>query len=422
LWIAPVCLACNIDFIRWGGGGLETPLYVLCITASFAWIWYRHPAVCSAAGIAAAGAALTRPEGIIAGPLMAGAVWWVFRRNSAPKTTRTATATLCAQRIFDWWLLIVIPYHLWRITYFGEILPNTFYCKVSCIRTSWAHGIMYVADFFRSNGHLVLLTGAATGCISRWQRLWPQTVLGLILTGMVVLEGGDWMPYHRFMLPILPILLLLFAAGCETCRNRFTASPGVATVTLLIAVAFLLCQPLIPHSNAITAGFTATRHILMGNSPSKGLIQEPVSRITSNDETWLLGQRAAGEWLGANARPGASLALGAAGVIPYYSGLRTVDFFGLVTPSVARGRKRSGWSMAGHQKYDREIILDVEPDYIVFSGTADPSREPRWWLKKFKLLDCPEFRDNYVYRMVDIGTCRFGYYERIAPATAQNDP
>ena len=66
-----------------------------------------------------------------------------------------------------------------------------------------------------------------------------------------------------------------------------------------------------------------------------------------------------GIWLGQQARPGQLASVGGAGVIPYYSRLRSFDTFGLVDETIAHdpGMTRSGSTRPGHQKWVADWYL-----------------------------------------------------------------
>jgi hypothetical protein len=76
-------------------------------------------------------------------------------------------------------------------------------------------------------------------------------------------------------------------------------------------------------------------------------------------------ERRVGEWLYRFARPGETLAIDAAGVVPYYSRLPTLDTFGLTDRVIARQPVPvRGW--VGHEKRATpEYVRQFEPTFYV---------------------------------------------------------
>jgi hypothetical protein len=79
-----------------------------------------------------------------------------------------------------------------------------------------------------------------------------------------------------------------------------------------------------------------------------------------------------GKYLKERAPVGSVLATDAAGALPYYSGLRTLDILGLANTTIAhRSVPELGSGVAGHEKSDPAYIVDQRPDYI--STWIDPN-------------------------------------------------
>ncbi|MCD4653590.1 hypothetical protein K8T06_06610 [bacterium] len=406
-WIvAPLCLVFNQDFIRWGGGGLETPLFILCVTASLVWVFYQHPAAFALTGLAGACAALTRPEGLWICPVMALCVWIINR-----KTDDHFHQKPYVRWILYCWFLIVIPYHVWRITYFGEIFPNTFYCKISANSEQWCRGLMYTVDFLRNNGHHILVWGIFGACLGYWKRLWPLILVNGIFVLCVVFEGGDWMPFHRFLLPILPAMLLLMTVGLDHLSRHITHNMLHGNIIIIILFLCVMSQPLLPKSGYVSERIISFRTKLLGIKQTKRKVDCRLKQNISRDEQWIENPKLLGLWLKENAPEDSKIALGAAGIIPYYSELNTVDFFGLVTPEIAHGSSKSCWKLPSHIKYDKSVVLGAHPDYIFFSSNGNHCNEPIFWLKKFNLFNNEYFRENYEFKRVIIEDRIFSFYE-----------
>jgi len=55
------------------------------------------------------------------------------------------------------WLLLYAPYFAWRFSYYGYLLPNTFYAKVGTTLPQVVRGMWYTADFVISLGGILLV-------------------------------------------------------------------------------------------------------------------------------------------------------------------------------------------------------------------------------------------------------------------------
>jgi hypothetical protein len=75
-----------------------------------------------------------------------------------------------------------------------------------------------------------------------------------------------------------------------------------------------------------------------------------------------------GRFLGAR-HPGAVLAADAAGKLPFFSDLPTIDMYGLTDPTIARGP--GAFAAPGHSKSDPAYVLGRRPDLI--AGWLDPA-------------------------------------------------
>jgi hypothetical protein len=72
-----------------------------------------------------------------------------------------------------------------------------------------------------------------------------------------------------------------------------------------------------------------------------------------------------GMWLAQYARPDQLASVGGAGVIPYYSGMRAFDCFGLVDKTIAHDPSMTVSNRPGHQKWVADwYLFERQPDII----------------------------------------------------------
>jgi hypothetical protein len=76
-----------------------------------------------------------------------------------------------------------------------------------------------------------------------------------------------------------------------------------------------------------------------------------------------------GRWLGEHLPPDTFIAVDAAGQIPYYSGLRALDMFGVNDEHTAHMKVETmGQGIPGHEKFDLDYIMWRQPDLIIVYG------------------------------------------------------
>ncbi len=400
--IPPTCgliLITNRDFLRWGTGGLETPLFtVLILGAVAASIFASDRRSRWLAGILGAAAAMTRPEGIILGLLM------TLMNPSIRKDFRAAIDVLSA------FAIVYCPYFLWRLVYYGQICPNTFYAKIngSMIETS-LQGLVYTGGYLKHVGEIPLIGMLILAWLAMRRRpeflfIWTILVLSLVC----VVEGGDWMPNYRFFVPMLPLIALATGAAIDGLLTGKTilwrSGPLIhRTIAFLVPVSLILTPHLVQPTGFLHPVFrkiaqAARAEKKAGTSiPGIGRIGRSLSVRQGGEEHWIDTDKALAFWLKRTAPENATMALGRIGVIPYYSGLRTIDFFGLTEPAIARGSARSCFLLSGHQKLDVSYILDRCPDYIIFPGKGSGSGQETapYWARVLRFNQDRRFVEEY---------------------------
>ncbi len=286
-------------------------------------------------------AALTRPEGLgVAGLCLLGS-WWEARGAALPARRRSLA-------LFSLVLLLYLPYWFWRLHYYGDPLPNTFYAKTGGGLRHLVLGLHYLGRFLVLHPSLTLLgVGAVLLARRRAAALLPggRVVLVVLLgyAAEIAAVGGDFKETFRFVLPLVPLGAVLAAVPVAGWWS-VSASRVRWTGTALLAVALLGVAP------------TLRRTVVW-------------SRLRADD---LERRTVCGLWLRDHARPGAVLAIHSAGIVPYYSGLRTIDMWGLTDRHIARAPLPADAAdrQVGHERSDDAYVLSRRPDYIV----------PYWWL------------------------------------------
>ena len=376
LALLPVFLLvlCN-KFIFWAGAGADIILYTLLILlASNARIReIQQPARFPFSSVLLALVALTRFDGVL--------VYLFFLVHSvllalpsAEKRPQLRPLLVLEGTRLAVFASIYLPYFVWRVTYYGGLLPNTFYAKTqffSGLKAQLNSGIGYAYAFFISTGGFFLVVGLAS-LLSNKLRATSSLRIVLVVgqTLLAIAVGGDHMAFSRLFVPILPQLFILMADGAEAIRSRSLAlRPGLRAVVTAVLIGVLL-WPVVdfvfrPFDTAplVKTTLWLNRASLLGTV--RGFCKLG-SRIGCSPEASTA--RAVGLALARMAHPHATLATHAAGIAPYYSGLYAIDIGGLSDPHIARSPARSPETFRpGHIKSDPEYVLSRQPTYI-FSG------------------------------------------------------
>jgi len=358
--LSAALLASAPAYACWSMGGLETQLFTLLATLG----WTRYllarvdaPTDVWKSGLWFALAAMTRPEGI----LMIGLVviHHLVEMCILEKRIRPTSSEWIWAAVF---LGIFCPYFAWRWSYYGWPFPNTYYVK-SGAPNFWTPGFAYFRNWVTDNGIWMVPILAVLGTrrlgTSGRRLLTLGTLLSVVLSLHVMKVGGDFMALHRFLVPIMPILAVMAALGLAEIHRlvspdypmRYWAAVGV---TCLLAFG---------HIKAIQD------HALSVGS------DDGVDRIG-----WLKQFHEQcteiGKHLRDTADPEASMAITAAGIIPYYSRLYTVDILALNDEYVAHNAEPKG-NRPGHTKQaSREYIMSKEVDYLIYHPHIS-SKKPR---------------------------------------------
>lgn len=234
---------------------------------------------------------MLRPEGAVAvAPALA--VWvWAHRAERRTWAWTAAAGVLGAL------------YFLWRWSYYGQLLPNTFYVKF---------------------GHL------AAG--QRWLEVTTAALLPLIvLAASLALRRESWRPGVLICATVgLTYVTYALSGPSMDYLHRFAFH---AVPALCLAAGFAL-DPVVPRRlaavvGAVAVGWTALAGVTANDA--RVIVNYGVDLGRAHA---VIGKGLADADLPAPAR---TLATSDAGAIPYYSDWRAIDYIGLNDEAIARG-------------------------------------------------------------------------------------
>jgi hypothetical protein len=361
--------------------GMETTLFVLLIQLALLYSTRDSQRSALAAALCLAASALVRPEGVgFFAVIAAGLAFDAEGRRVLPSMVAVFAG-------------VYVPFFAWRWHHFGWPLPNTYYAKAQLSSALPARGLAYVESYFTEHLFWLALIAIFVLLGSTWRRPWRLALF--VVTGAVVesvLVGGDAFLFHRLILPAIPagaVAVAKVTADLSARRPWPLAWLAAGGFALLTAWAFAVEQLALP--TLLTRRRESDRDLFLR-------IQK------TNRDAFVIG-----EWLRSTFAPDATIAVNAAGIVPYVSGLRTIDMLGLNDVHIAHVPIQLGRGATGHEKHDAAYVLSRRPDVILFGLPELENHAPddderdflvRDWFGFLagdrELYEQPDFRRDYV--------------------------
>lgn len=255
-------LGLNTAFVVWTTSGLENPLYALLVCAMAA-LALQSPSAESPSfwqpaglGLLAGAVAMTRPDGVffvIAYPLVVALQWLA----AADRRFHWRSAMVNLLVYLGAFGLIYGAFLVFRLSYFGQLMPNTYYAKggpstyeVISLLTLQPQMVTKALDLIasvtgRGLAGLALLAVLVGSCfVSFTGRLkTPHLVVGVFLlcaAGLYLLLPDDGMGEYRFGTPFIVLFYLFGGLLAKAVWDGWRAPAGLKTVLAVGAVIVLL--------------------------------------------------------------------------------------------------------------------------------------------------------------------------------------
>ncbi|MBI3977525.1 MAG: glycosyltransferase family 39 protein [Chloroflexi bacterium] len=357
----PLILAAAAPFNIWAVSGLETPLFTFLLTGASILILRAGDRDDARAGCLAAVvfglAALTRPEGVLffgVALLHAAAAQW---RRGRWRPAWLAAWCACFGAL-------VVPHLVWRWSYYGYLVPNTFFAKTGRGLGLHLAAAKYVYEYVRHTGGpllvaLPLLSVLRRGPTPHWTYLAAFVLAGV---ATILAVGPDMMAPFRFFVPVWPLLAALLAFGVEDLaglvREPLATRRWLSPPTLAGGVLALICLQALPQT-------AFGRYPQFGEFFASYKIDYPLSA------SW----RMAGEWLREHAPAGATVAARDIGGIGYFSGLPLIDLYGLTDATIAHAPRTpyGAWLEIADLDFVVQYLLSRRPAYIQLPAWSELS-------------------------------------------------
>ncbi len=363
--LAPVLfLVFSGPFSFWSVSGMESSLFTfLLVTGLFFHMqkpWRTrpsHPYV-----LTMLLASLTRPEGVLFYTIIVihSLVWALL--SDTPEPRKSALRVLNAEII-----LFAAPYvtfTLFRLIYYGHLFPNTFYAKTGLSSVYITAGITYLVQFFRAYLlYGIVLAAPLYLLLNRERRFETSLFYSIILTYClyIVSVGGDVLSLHRFFLPVLPLIFILWARFLQTIYIVLVHRLKKNRTVLFVAVCLTV--------------FFFTVYIYLGEKTK-------IEHVVAHENGLVEKMKFEALWLKkVQDERGGKLTVAATtiGALGYFSEATIIDMLGLTDEYIAHhpkpvseisSDKTIPWK---EKKYNAEYILSRKPDHIIFSTDIRPS-------------------------------------------------
>ena len=218
--VAVVLLACCSDLVRAALSGLETAAFSASLAVAWAAYLAEHPARRRWSLWAFLPLALLRIDGFV--PMVAVIVF-EFASALVGRRLRWKRFLLWLLPACSIWML----YFAWRYNYYGLLFPTTYYAKSLVTAYEPLRGWRQLAEVVEDYGAIWLLPLAMVPLL-RGPRREALTLLWAIFSQAAYAgkAGGDWMPFWRFVQPVVPLVCMLVGLGFATLVGQPRSFPS----------------------------------------------------------------------------------------------------------------------------------------------------------------------------------------------------
>ncbi|MDD5426557.1 MAG: hypothetical protein PHN52_08755 [candidate division Zixibacteria bacterium] len=298
---------------------------------------------------------LTRPEGVVLAGLIICALGYIRYRESFHKLWPFVVKA----GIF--YFIPALIYFLWRWHYYGQFLPNTYYAKLHngliALRTLKDLIIFFLDCLFLPTLGVILLFGAGyrRNLISvkeyiknmiagKSAMVYAVAVSFTLISFLKYLKTELMMNFsHRFFVPFYPVFLILFGSLLMVGIKNWQQSPKLSQKRILRPLIVILCIVFLINNyfqlkNEINTTVAYRQLLAEVHIPAGIYLKETIPPD---------------EWLSVYID---------AGAIPYYAGLKTIDFGKLNDEALATGNFS--------QRELADYFFSKKPAAAVFTSSA----------------------------------------------------
>jgi hypothetical protein len=275
---------------------------------------------------------------------------------------------------------------MWRVLYYGDWLPNTYYLKLGGVSTVLrvSLGLRLFWDFVWNSNWVLFALPLALPALDRRQRLWPLYAAFAAQAAYSIYVGGDSWEHtggaNRFLAAVMPIFFVLLAH----------------TLGLLMEQALRAAKFKLGWARSAAGGFVALFAAVSLLSLNALQVQNPMAKWTLRDKPVFTEsvERYAqmGLALRAVTEPQATIAVVTAGNIPYFAERTAIDILGKNDRVIAHGPARINSSLfepgnyrPGHNKWDYAYSFGVLHPDVIAQIWEDTDEEAESYLADYEM-------------------------------------
>ncbi len=346
-------------------------------------------------------------------------------------------------------ILTLAAHTLFRVIYYQDLLPNTYYLKLSgfSLYDRLYRGLSVFAEIFASRLLPYAIPVVLYMILDRRFIEWRKVLLPAGIFSVTVLYsiyvGGDsweWMPYtNRFITLSIPMFLILCSLSIERLYYRLRSQkhliissmalavyigsiltffggrmpeyefiPGVAWIDTRILIVMSLVYLM------VLTGLSLTNHTRLQSNSKFGILLKVnvclvclITFFISNGyayTAWLTKNAMFVEQDSNNARLGLKLRNNTsedvriadvwAGNTPYFSQRYSVDLLGKMNKKIAKDKPRDDIFLPGHSKWDHKYSIENYKPDLILNFFGEPDEE----LKEFLIRDYQRVNRGYYIR------------------------
>jgi len=333
-------LAFRIDFGVHYQAGMETSLHAFILSLAYLTYLGSGKKRLILTGILAGLLPLAHPEGIIFS--VAFVINELLDTGGGELKIRLKNISLFVAPV----AIIVLTHLIWRYSYYGELLPNTYYAKSPALDLlKYVRGAWYLAKFFIFGGGFLYYL---PGLYFLYRHVGNKQVrlLAMVISLYLIFNiyaSGDWSPYSRFMMSVLPLVLVCVVYGILKLATALRA--GKAALAF-IAMVFIVTG----YQNGLVLKVEPTSFI------AKHRAQRGKWKIICEQFRTIKGKY-----------PNLTIASNPIGMVGYYSEARIIDMLGLTDKHIAKEGKQF-FAVPGHERWDIEYVIKQNPEIIYAGG------------------------------------------------------
>ena len=255
---------------------------------------------------------------------------------------------------------------IFRLAYFGELLPNTYYLKLGGVSTILriSIGLRRFWDFAWGSNWVLFALPLMLPALDRRNLLWPLYGVFLSQVAYSIYVGGDAWEHvggaNRFVAAVMPLFFILFAQTLGQLQNLILASikkkprwvaPATVAFIALFAVFSLFSFNSLNVQSAVDKWTLREKPVFTESIERYAQMGIALNKVTTADAT---------------------IAVVTAGNIPYFAERTSIDLLGKNDPVIAKGPARINSSLfepgdyrPGHNKWDYAYSIGVlQPDVV----------------------------------------------------------